>query len=467
MLKKRNYPYVLFASVFLIILTPTLFTDGMFMDGTIYSVISRNLAEGYGSFWHLHFSQTLMYDFYGHPPLVFYLTSLLFKIFGDSMFVERIYSLLTGFVAAGLIVLILKTFLPRNRQIRIIALFTWLSFPLVSWTYANYMLENTVTVFILLSTYFMIKHFRKRNFFMIFLAGISLFAAFMSKGLTALFIWFVPFFYFIIFKKNEKTAIIRILLDSFGLIVFTVLPFLIMLLVSENAELFFTHYFNEQILGSINQVQTVDSRFYIIRSLLNELIIPLGLSLFLIILLKIKKRKILFKTDVLKNALFFFLVALAGILPIMISLKQRSFYIVPALPFVAASFSFIVYDLILKFPDVVVFFKKSFFKYLSYGLLVLSFVIIFIFVGKPGRDKDVLHDVHILVKEIPEKSNVRISKELIKKWNLYAYLQRYGKISISDKIKAEYLLTETENIPDTSYQKLNLDLKKHLLYQKK
>ncbi len=466
MLKKRDYPYILFASAFLIVLTPTLFTDGMFSDGAIYSVISRNLAEGNGSFWHLHFSDTLMKDFYGHPPLVFYLTSIGFKIFGDSIFVERIYSLLTGFAAAGLIVLILKIFVPQNRQIRIVALFTWLLFPLVSWAYANYMLENTVTVFILLSTYFLIKHFRKQNFFMLFLAGISLFAAFMSKGLAALFIWSVPFFYFIIFKKTEKTAIIRMLLDSFALIIFTVLPFLIMVLVSEDAELFFIHYFNDQILGSLNHVQTVDNHFFIVKSFLNMFIIPLGIGLFLIILLKIKKRKILFETDVLKNFVFFFLIALAGILPIMISLKQRSFYIVPALPFLAVSAAFILNALLNQFPKLVNFFGKSFFYRLSYGLSVLSIVLIFIFVGKTGRDRDTLHDVRILVKEIPEKSNVRISKNMHSSWALYAYMQRYGYISLSDTIRSQYYLTDDLNFNQSGYKKINLDLKKYKLFLK-
>ncbi len=86
----QNYaPFILFTALFSGIIAPALWSDGMFTDGIIYADISRNLAEGYGSFWHLHFSETLIHDFYGHPPLAFYLTSLLFNIFGDTIFIER------------------------------------------------------------------------------------------------------------------------------------------------------------------------------------------------------------------------------------------------------------------------------------------------------------------------------------------------------------------------------------------
>ncbi|NPA68702.1 MAG: hypothetical protein GXO50_08845, partial [Chlorobi bacterium] len=150
--------YLIFASLFLIILTPALFTDGMFMDGTIYAVLSRNLAEGNGTFWHLHFSDTLLSDFKEHPPLAFYLGSLLFKLLGDNIFTERIYSLFTGVITAVLIALAVKTFdKNRGKEVSLISLFVWLSFPLVNWTYANNMLENTMTVFILISTVFVLK----------------------------------------------------------------------------------------------------------------------------------------------------------------------------------------------------------------------------------------------------------------------------------------------------------------------
>lgn len=456
--------YFLFFALFIGITAPALWSDGMFMDGAIYADISRNLAQGNGSFWHLHFTQTMMHNFYEHPPLAFYLNSFLFKIFGDSIFVERFYSLLTGFAAAGLIFLILKTSFNKSKDLPIIALFVWLLFPLVNWTYANNMLENTVTVFVLLSTYFLLLNFKKRSHLMILFAGISLFAAFLTKGLTALFIWSVPFFYFLIFRQ---TNLKQLIFETVFLIFYTILPIIILFISSEDANPFFIHYFNDQIFRSINHVQTVNNRLYIIASMLNEMIIPSGLIIILVIIRKIKKSKIKFETEHQKQALFFFLISLAGILPIMISMKQRSFYIVPALPFLAISFAFIFYDLRFSFSVLDMFFKNKFFRLSAYGLFGMSLIMIFIFAGKPGRDKDEISDIYEIKKEIPTGEMVGVDKRINADWSLYAYMQRYGKYSLTnDQGRSNYYLTTDKTFNDKRFKKIKISLKKYILYKR-
>lgn len=52
-----------------LLLIPTLVQDGMFLDGITYSAISRNMANGIGSFWHPHYTETLYPHFNEHPPL--------------------------------------------------------------------------------------------------------------------------------------------------------------------------------------------------------------------------------------------------------------------------------------------------------------------------------------------------------------------------------------------------------------
>lgn len=63
----------------LVIIGPHLVREGMFMDGTIYAVLSRNLAEGIGSFWYLEFTRDPLVVFHEHPPLVMGLQSLFLK----------------------------------------------------------------------------------------------------------------------------------------------------------------------------------------------------------------------------------------------------------------------------------------------------------------------------------------------------------------------------------------------------
>ena len=51
---------------------PRIVTEGQFVDGLTYASVSRNLAEGYGTWWQpwgsVWFGQQIFYE---HPPLLF------------------------------------------------------------------------------------------------------------------------------------------------------------------------------------------------------------------------------------------------------------------------------------------------------------------------------------------------------------------------------------------------------------
>jgi len=462
-MKNKIIKYIFLLAIFIGILSPTLFTDGMFMDGTIYAAISQNLADGNGSFWNLHFTKTLFPIFNEHPPLALYLTSLSFTIFGDSIISERIYSFLTGIFAIILIMLIRDSFSKTKSNILIIsAPIIFLSFPHVPWTYSNNMLENTMTIFILISAFFSLRSLKKDRILMLFLSGIFLFAGFLSKGFTSLFVWSIIFFYWLVYRKVSFS---RTVIDTLLLVFFTLLPLIIIYFFSESGTDSLLRYFNKQLIGSLQNVRTVDSRFFIIGSLLKEILIPIIILVILIIIAKIKNIKINYNKNNLKNSLFFLLIALSGIIPIMISLKQRNFYLIPALPFMAISIAYFIENILETFPDIIKFFNKRFFIPLSYVLLGISIVMIFLFYGKLGRDKDTLYDVYLIKHEIQEYETVTICKEMYNNWSLHAYLQRYGRISITDKTNNRYFLSINNCYKDTLYQKVNLKLNKFTLYK--
>jgi 4-amino-4-deoxy-L-arabinose transferase-like glycosyltransferase len=165
----------------------------MVMDGTLYACIARNLAEGIGSFWQLHFSDTLFSVFHEHPPLAIAMESLFFKFFGDSIFVERFYSFITLLVTTGLIVLIWKE-LTGNFRTGWMPLVLYFSVRKVTWAFANNMLENTMVIFTCLSVLFYLKSLRKQSVLFLMLSGLAVFLAFLSKGFTSLFVISLPFF---------------------------------------------------------------------------------------------------------------------------------------------------------------------------------------------------------------------------------------------------------------------------------
>jgi len=90
--KTLIYALLSIISLFIFINGYNLFSDGMFMDGLIYSAIANNLSEGMGSFWDLQFGEVWEVHFREHPPLSMYIESIFHRIFGASFLVERFYS---------------------------------------------------------------------------------------------------------------------------------------------------------------------------------------------------------------------------------------------------------------------------------------------------------------------------------------------------------------------------------------
>ena len=107
-----------------------LFSHGMFLDGIYYAMVARNLAEGYGDFWNPLLTDTLGSNFHEHPPLVFGIQSLFFKLFGDYHWVERLYSLLCFIGGGWLTVIIWKKVGTKNiKPYYWVPLLLWITVP--------------------------------------------------------------------------------------------------------------------------------------------------------------------------------------------------------------------------------------------------------------------------------------------------------------------------------------------------
>ena len=78
-MKNNLYPFYLSVfGIILIIISPSLLSDGMFLDGLLYAVISKNLANGIEIFSTTPHQNIIPY-FFEHPPLAFGLQSLFLK----------------------------------------------------------------------------------------------------------------------------------------------------------------------------------------------------------------------------------------------------------------------------------------------------------------------------------------------------------------------------------------------------
>jgi 4-amino-4-deoxy-L-arabinose transferase-like glycosyltransferase len=185
--------YILVAGIFLLIISHSFLSDGMFMDGLMYATISKNLSAGIGTFWQPHMTETFFPVFVNHPPLAFGLESVFFRILGVSRYVERFYSVLAIAVTACIIVSIWKS-LGKKSSTGWLPLFLWIAIPSVTWTAVNNMLENTMGIFICLSVLFYIKSRTNK--------WSDAFVWFPDKGFCNFLPAFLPILLLVIFKKN-------------------------------------------------------------------------------------------------------------------------------------------------------------------------------------------------------------------------------------------------------------------------
>jgi len=136
---------------------------------------------------------------------------------------------------------------------------------------------------------------------------------------------------------------------------------------------------------------------------------------------------------------------LAGVFPIMISMKQRSFYILTVFPFAGISIAMYFTPSIIIIHN---WFSKYVFKrtvlFLMIALSVIGIIVSSTFVG---RDKQMLSDVYSIGRLVNVDETLCLSKGARPDWSLIAYLSRYNKISV--KVKGDdctnLLILKSEN----------------------
>jgi 4-amino-4-deoxy-L-arabinose transferase-like glycosyltransferase len=459
------YPFLAWTAIFLIILSPQLFSEGMFMDGVYYATIARNIAEGIGSFWIPALSDTLGVHFYEHPPLGFGMQSVFFSLFGDHFWVERLYSLLTYLITAWLMLRFWKLIAAKELEAYgLVSLFLWITVPKIIWGASANLLENTSMIFILLSIYYQLQGFIKQKSGYLLLGGLFIFLAFLTKGITALFPLSFPFFYRL--SRREFKMVFK---DYALLLGSMLISFSILILLQPVSLESLQHYFQIQVLGSLQNPAKQVGRFYIINRSLQEVTVILIL---LVLVMVLYRRKVKEAAKLTLSPYFWpiLLCALSGILPIMLSLKQSTFYIIPTFSLISLALTLLIAPrlkrLLHKLEE-----RGSFAKIWKYAALVGVPIAILsngYFFGKLNRDKTKLTDIKQIIELVTERTVIQIHPSMKEQYAYYAYFYRYGKISLSTE-EGEYYLSPIE-LPVNSKrlsQMSQLDLKSLILYDKR
>jgi 4-amino-4-deoxy-L-arabinose transferase-like glycosyltransferase len=464
----HHYFYLFTGFLFLGIVSVELLPDGMFMDGLLYADVSRNMAQGLGSFWKPYLTRGFCPEFYEHPPLAFGLQSLAFRIFGDSIYVERLYSLAT-YILVGYLIVLIWGILTNDKKNGWIPIFLWYITGGVIWAAANNMLENTMSVFVCLAVLFYLKSLKEKRFIWITLSALSLSCGLLTKGFFCLYIWAMPLIMWI-FKRNK--SLVHAIVDSVVIVLITLIPIAFLYLTNTSAQNYMLVYFHNQVMGSIQSVQTVDSRFAIIWWFLRSISIPISAG-FIVALIAYKlgaQRKII-QLNV-REFLLFIAISLSGVFPIMISLKQRHFYILTVYPLFALGLAYYLYPaiqlLITKTNNEASGFKL--FKGITLGVIVVSLISCIFQVNRVSRDHDLIFDSKAVIKQVGRETTINICPEMRPNWSLHGYFSRYGNVSLEsnqENVCQFYLSIGDCNkkVLDANYYLVPIETKTYKLYK--
>lgn len=431
------------AAVFLALVSGTLTTTGMFMDGLIYSNVAANMAEAVGSFWHPVYTATHHPDFYQHPPLALGLLALFYKVLGTHLWVTKFYMVLTMLLCAWLTVKLWMR-LGGRREDGWMPLLLCTLMPTVTHFAFQGMLENTMVLFDMGAILLLLRSERKALNGL--LAGLLLAAAFMSKGFTGLFPLVLPLLVWF-FDRNKGFSVQTLCMLS-GLL----LPLAIIALAVPEAKEYFSNYMQHQVVAGYSQGEV--HRWQILVYFLCSTAIAIGVVLLVAIVNKGVGQK-----PTHEQWAMWALVACA-VLPMMVSTRQREFYLLTAMPMVAVLLALLIEEPVARWIK-----PNMWLKYIALVLLLDAVALNVVRFGSEGRDVQLQRDLEVIAPHLERGEMVTVPTPLYFDYKLQGYYYRECRVSLGDQERHRHLLTTDEYPADSTYRKLPLPTEQYHLYE--
>lgn len=418
----------------------------MFFDGGIYASVARNLAEGRGTMWAPYFSDWLFPTFAEHPPLMFWLQAVGFSVFGDTIAVEKTFSLLTFIVSA---LLLFQIWMRLNKDDAVVQK----AFPIVlvmaliagrvNWGFANGLLDNLLAVFSLTAVLLIVIAYDRaspalsvKRLALLVLAGLAICLSLMTKGPVGLFPLAAPAIYWLVFRRPTFLVLV---LDS--VIILAVIVFFLTTLYSFDASReAVERYLAAQLFASLRGDRGYyGGGFYVFRKILGVN----GYSLAIVALaalaswrLDLGRSDSLTRSQRFQRAVFLILVGMSASLPIGLSPRVANFYFNTSLLFYSAGFAVLVAPVLMDGLSRLREHQATLLRLGSLLFLAASIVTVLANVGRPGADARTIEQAagikeYVCSEDANCKPAISVCQNAWQDWALHTYLQRFYNISIA------------------------------------
>lgn len=474
-MREPGIPWFFTACIFVGLLLPVLVQQGMFLDGVSYACIAKNMANGLGSFSRPFYTATLYPVCHEQPPLVFGLQSLYFRLFGDHFWVERLYSFSMAVLTATGIVLNFQLFQPTgvkstadsssiSGSFSWLPILIWITSPIVFWSYRNNMLECTMSVFVLFSTYFAVRSSLEKKPAWLIAAALLSAGAVLCKGPVGFFPVAIPFIMGLTFGQSRSW------LASAGrsvLLMAGVLAILGGIVYSTPAmQEYLADYLNTRLLPTLDGTrdEAVTNRLHFLADLLSQLIPAI-----LLVTALAWKGQWQFRSPALKPALLWLLTGLAGSLPLVFSPKQSTHYLLPAIPFFAMGFGVLGAHFMDNHPVLDKLTRSASapsLKFAGWAALLLTTAGSLAFWGQFNRHEATIKDVQSICRVVPAGTIFGTSASLAANWNLHAYFGRIGNLSLDGRAQHSVYLAEKGTPIGEGYASLEIVAKDFDVWKK-
>lgn len=460
-----------------------LIPEGLFLDGVTYAAISRNLAIGKGSFWSLRYWSSA--GFHEHPPLMFGLQAIFFKLFGDHYWTEKLYCFIIWVATVFIIKKLWYISENKAKYSSALPIIMWCLIPTITWGYTNNILDCTMALFDLLAVLCLYQGLAKASGFTSWLwlkiGALFIFGAMLTKGPVGAFPLAVPGVYWLAYASKNSKLLGRAFLQTLFLLVVIAACYII-LYQFPGPRSNFDLYLQWQLLAALHGQREVTGgslgRFALVVDLVLELIIPV--AIFLILFVVAKWRKIIpdKKNINRKYAVFFLLIGLCASLPMILSVKQRTFYLVPSLPYFVLAIATLAYPYYQALTDKWRIGIKSIrsFKVITASLAILLCVYLGSKFGQIGRNHEIIANMHQIEEHYPKGTVLGICPGQAVDYEFIAYVQRYNEIEIepvilnADDVIVDKQLCNTDITPfleKLGFKKTGFEMSRYDFYERK